>query len=243
MAGPTASDLVHWWPPPAAGGAHERVVGLLVELDGPAARDATLGGHHRRALSLHRDLVGAPLEAVVTCRHCGSDSEFPVPVEALLDLPVPAPGTVVSLDLAGGRAAYRLPTVEDLDATRGLAYDDAVRRLAERTHVGDAAPTLAPGDLTALAAAWADADPAAEVTVDLDCVGCGAGLAASVDPSEFVARDLDRLLDRLLREVHALATAYGWSEEAILGLPPSRRRRYLELVAPRTTASLTAVSS
>ncbi len=36
--------------------------------------------------------------------------------------------------------------------------------------------------------------------------------------------------ERLLREVHTLARAYGWSEGAILELGSARRERYLELV-------------
>jgi hypothetical protein len=38
---------------------------------------------------------------------------------------------------------------------------------------------------------------------------------------------------RLYTEVDRLARAYHWSEEAILALPVSRRRSYLELVAAR----------
>jgi hypothetical protein len=244
MTGPTVPDLIRLWPPPATGSAHERVVGLLVALNGPAAARVTLGTHHRQLLALHRDLVGTALEAVVTCRHCATDSEFPVPVEAVLDLPAPLPENIVTVEVDAVRETFRLPTVEDLDATHGLAYDDAVRRLAECTHVGGGAPLLGSGDLARLAAAWDEADPAGDVTVDVDCVGCGAPLAVSVDPVEFVTRDLDRFLDRVLREVHALATAYGWTEETILALPTSRRRRYLELVNPRASArSLTAVSS
>ncbi len=35
---------------------------------------------------------------------------------------------------------------------------------------------------------------------------------------------------RLLRDVHALATRYHWSEEAILRLPIPRRSEYLALL-------------
>jgi len=30
--------------------------------------------------------------------------------------------------------------------------------------------------------------------------------------------------------VHMLASAYGWSEQAILGLSPARRRLYMEML-------------
>ena len=35
---------------------------------------------------------------------------------------------------------------------------------------------------------------------------------------------------RLLREVHALASAYGWTESEILSLSTTRRHAYLEMV-------------
>jgi hypothetical protein len=38
-------------------------------------------------------------------------------------------------------------------------------------------------------------------------------------------------IDRLYEEIHLLALHYHWSEAALLGLPRSKRRRYLALVA------------
>jgi hypothetical protein len=35
----------------------------------------------------------------------------------------------------------------------------------------------------------------------------------------------------LLRDVHTLASAYGWKEDEVLHLTPARRHAYLELVA------------
>ena len=35
---------------------------------------------------------------------------------------------------------------------------------------------------------------------------------------------------RLLPEVHALASSYGWSEKEILALSPARRRSYIALL-------------
>jgi hypothetical protein len=34
---------------------------------------------------------------------------------------------------------------------------------------------------------------------------------------------------RLLYDVHALASAYGWSEDEVLAVSPARRRCYLEM--------------
>jgi len=38
-------------------------------------------------------------------------------------------------------------------------------------------------------------------------------------------------IDRLYEEIHVLALHYHWSEATLLGLPRSKRRRYLGLLA------------
>jgi hypothetical protein len=45
---------------------------------------------------------------------------------------------------------------------------------------------------------------------------------------------------RLLRDVHQLARAYGWSEAAIVSLPLDRRLAYLLLVEEDSDAALLA---
>jgi hypothetical protein len=226
------ADLVRWWPLTTAS-AHARVVALLMAVDGSAALSQPLGRHHQRLLALHRSWVGSVLDALVTCRHCGVDNEFPVPVAEVLALPAPGPEHVVDVTVAGAGTTFRLPTVEDLSTTSGAAYADAVRAVAARTCLIRPVPTLDDAEVRTLAAAWEDADPAAAISVDFPCVSCDAALSAAVDPAEFVARDLDRQVERLLGDVHAIASAYGWSEDAILSLPEGRRRRYLGLVDAR----------
>jgi hypothetical protein len=42
--------------------------------------------------------------------------------------------------------------------------------------------------------------------------------------------ELDAWARRMLREVHALAATYGWSEAEILRMSATRRRAYLDLI-------------
>lgn len=236
MNAPSAADVVRWWPLTTAS-AHTRVVAFLSAADGPDTLRQPLGRHHQRVLSLHRAFVGTALEAVVTCRHCGVDSEFPIPVSDVLGLPAPGPDHLVSVEVAGHATDFRLPTVGDVAATSGASYDEAVRAIARATCRTKPAPEIDPDQLRDLAAAWEEADPAATISVELACVSCSKSLFAVVDPAEFVARDLDRHVERLLADVHTLASSYGWGEHEILALPDERRRRYLRLVdAGRTRA-------
>ena len=252
--GPTrgAADLVRLWPAAPGRPATARVRELLVALHGAEVQRDPLSVHHQRLLALHRAVVGRAIEAVVGCARCGTDNEFTVPIAQICAVAAPAPDAAARLAVAGGEARFRLPTVADLDAVAGTSYGEGLRALAARTRL-DADPPdltdptdadLTDADLARLAQAWEELDPAGSVQVHLSCAGCGADLAADVAVAEFVARDLDRTVDGLLRDVDVIARAYGWSEDAILGLPAERRRRYVHLagradrLAPRHLAAV-----
>ena len=77
----------------------------------------------------------------------------------------------------------------------------------------------------------AEADPQADIELDLSCPACGHGWAATARRRRLPLAGARRLGGAALREVHALAWRYGWSERTILALPRRRRRgAYLELV-------------
>jgi hypothetical protein len=46
----------------------------------------------------------------------------------------------------------------------------------------------------------------------------------------FFWKEINHWANRILREVHLLASTYGWSEADILALTPTRRQWYLALV-------------
>ena len=75
-----------------------------------------------------------------------------------------------------------------------------------------------------------DADPQADVQLALACPGCRHEWSAPFDIATFFWSELKARAEMLLREVHELAAAYGWSENEILGLSAARRAAYLEIV-------------
>ena len=84
--------------------------------------------------------------------------------------------------------------------------------------------------LDALSADLSRMDPQADVWVSLDCAECGHEWSSPFDVTEYLWAELDAYTRRLLRDVHALAAAYGWSEDQVLAVGPMRRQCYLELV-------------
>jgi hypothetical protein len=76
----------------------------------------------------------------------------------------------------------------------------------------------------------AEADPLAEILLNFDCPACKENFAEPLDLASFFWSALDARVRRLLADVHALASAYGWSEAEILALSSQRRNFYLKQV-------------
>lgn len=84
--------------------------------------------------------------------------------------------------------------------------------------------------------ALAQVDPLVDVRVRAQCPGCGAAVAAPVDVEGATVTLLRSTQDELMASVATLARAFGWSERAIVELPPGRRQLYLRLLAEADAA-------
>ena len=74
------------------------------------------------------------------------------------------------------------------------------------------------------------ADPQANIEIPLKCVECEHGWNALFDIVSYLWTELDSWAQRTLNEIHLLASAYSWSESAILSLTPARRQLYVSMV-------------
>jgi hypothetical protein len=105
------------------------------------------------------------------------------------------------------------------------------RCVLEASFGGSAIPleTLSQATMTRVSAYLAEADPHAEILVELTCPACRYRWRVMMDIEYFLWAKVSALAKRLLREVHFLAQAYGWSEPEILALSSIRRQSYLEM--------------
>jgi hypothetical protein len=131
-----------------------------------------------------------------------------------------------------------LPTGADLAAVTAVSDPDAARLallegclLAGRR---EGQPVLAadlPADVTrALAARLDELDPLANISLPLTCPACGHAWEVILDIVSFFWAEINAWAERLVREVHTLAWAYGWREADILAMTARRRQKYLDLV-------------
>jgi len=78
---------------------------------------------------------------------------------------------------------------------------------------------------------WIEAqDPAADISLALNCPDCAHAWEMGFDIGVYFWREIQAAARRIVLEVDALARAYGWSETEILGMSASRRNLYLEMV-------------
>lgn len=203
--------------------------------DAAALRDAPLGRLHAATLGFHTALASPSLEGVVTCPSCASIVEFALDAGSLRGVSGETTSGELTVPAHEGiwRVRWRVPTAGDLAEVAGRTDAGAAlfARCCAVTGPGGEGTADAPADVVErIEAALADADPLAEVTVRLECPECGADFDADVDPIAFVWREVEARAQRVLREVDALARAYGWTEAEVLALSEQRRAAYLEIV-------------
>lgn len=163
---------------------------------------------------------------------CGTDFEIALPVGAI---ELPSSGDRVDVSLPDGRVAViRQPTGDDQRRwlqNHYLSPADAVTTIVQSLIVsGDVEPADGPS-LAAIGAALAELDPLVDFTVSCVCPSCDTPTDIAVDLEGLALARLAAVRRTLLADVHALASAYGWTESEVLAVPPERRLRYRELIA------------
>jgi hypothetical protein len=241
MSTPTASKLLDAWERGLEQPPYERAMSLLAaalpEADGEELARWSIGRRDAALLGLRERLFGARLACVTNCAWCGAPVEVDF-ATADITLPPPARDSVAfRFNAPDGdyEVELRLPNTLDLRALAdapdvGRLFRrcvTAVTRNGEPRRVEDDLPPELGAEISRRAEA---ADPQARVELQLLCPACGQEWTAPFDIVSFFWGEVHAWAERTLREVHLLASTYGWGEAEILALSPRRRRRYLGMV-------------
>lgn len=241
MERPEAATLLHAWERGAEQGPTVRGLLLLAAaLPGAAPGELAscrIGQRDSLLLEMRERLFGPDLECVSNCAHCGERIELAFPMDGIRA--GHGREEMFEAQAEGWRATFRLPTSADLlavEAERDAAA--AEKMLLRRCLIGvtslDGAE-LEPGELPATLVAAIDTrmgelDSQAQVVLDITCAACSRAARAIFDIVTHLWSEIDCWARGLTREIHAIASAYGWNEPQILALTPARRRAYLDLI-------------
>jgi hypothetical protein len=242
MAGSPTAQLLETW---------ERGLGLSPDLrifallgatpdKSPVSELATLtiGELDRRLFHLRGQIFGDRLNAITKCTACSEKLEITLNIADLELSPINEPPAPLVLERHGYRIEFRLPNGSDLLAldqhagTPGnrLSLVQRCVLCAQREGVDIPVADLPDETVNAMGAEMAAADPQADIRIALQCPQCSRSWQVPLDISAFFWSELDAWAVQQLRDVHELALAYGWNETDILGLSPTRRRFYLEMI-------------
>lgn len=233
----TAGDVVRLWERAAGERDAARSLTLLDEaLPGLAVDELAVGDVERALLELRELTFGPRLDAFVECPACGEPLELALDVRELLGAE-PPPTDGISLRDGDWTLKVRPLRAGDLLDVAGLSRKAARRRLLSASLLGvrrggaEVDPSELPEEVVERVVAALEAcDPLAEVRVGLTCPGCGHEWSALFDAGTFLWAELGMEARRVLGEVHALASAYGWREADVMALGPARRQFYLEAI-------------
>jgi hypothetical protein len=134
--------------------------------------------------------------------------------------------------LSGTTARFRIPAVKDvLEATSGHQPADALADLCVD------APAISRSLARRLDRALSALAPRLDDLLGGTCPACGHQVTLRFDPVAYTLAELRGAFSGIYFDIHALASAYGWREAAILALPRGRRRRYASIVADSLAAA------
>lgn len=213
------------------GGVHTRLAGLAAAVEGavPAAlAGLDLAAWEDRLLGLRARLLGRRIEAEAQCPSCGARVALIFSADDLPREPATEAAGLGPLHL-GDLLALE---AEGLTGEAGLA---ALLAAATRTPRAAAAERLAGPDRAALVAALETRAAGLGLELGTACTDCATAMTVPFDIARFLDDELAGRATRLLDEIHLIATAYHWSEAAILALPTARRRAYLDRILAAST--------
>jgi hypothetical protein len=212
---------------------------LLTGFPGVAERHAAAMSVAKRDLALlclHSGSFGALLSGFSVCPSCGERLEFALPDAPLaatlrsaaeIRRAVTHGGCTIQLRLANSIDIAAAAAKPDVDVARSsllaccLEATDAEGATIPFAVVPEAARLEALAQLQAM-------HGAAELSISLSCPACEAQETVLLDVASFLWAQVQHAARLLLDDVHELAWAYGWAEQAILAMSAARRQGYLE---------------
>jgi hypothetical protein len=209
---------------------------VLPEVEPQRLARLPLGQRDALLLRLRERTLGRIVKGLVLCPKCNCRLEFPFDLRTYDATAALACRHGEQTLAAGGyEVRFRLPDSEDLNAmalapeveiARGLLISRCV--LAAAKEGSPISPMALPEEvLEELGRRMEELDPLSFLPLHLDCPRCSHQWMALLDVGHLLWQEISVAAERLLRDVHTLASAYGWSEGEILAMSDARRRFYL----------------
>ena len=164
------------------------------------------------------------------CATCGHDVDLPVTLSGAPRKAAHSNFPAISVGTSLGRRRFEAPNGAHEETLARAQGGDPARQLLALCGLADTAKADAEAfsaeDMALIETAFEETCPDIADAVSAACPSCQAAIEARIDPLQFAFPRPQTLL----REIHAIAATYHWSEAEILALPSSRRAAYADLI-------------
>lgn len=238
----SASELLDVWERGLAQSFVQRALTLLAaarpETEPEELAKLSIGQRDALLLMLREWTFGPSLPCLATCPNCSQLLEFILDIAEIRAVPEAELAQILSLTVSDYVVQFRLPNSEDLAALPAAEDPNTAQPLllnhcliaVHQNNQERSTERLPVHVVQAVADKMAKADPQADVQLELSCPSCQYQWQMTFDIVSFFWGEIDAWARRILREVHILASAYGWPEADVLAMSPWRRQLYLEMV-------------
>lgn len=239
----SASELLKTWEYGVSETPLARALALVAtfcpELTEQEVASLTIGERDGYLLTFREWIFGSQMACQTVCPACKEQLEMKINTSDIRAPSQTAAKGPLTRNIDGYDLTFRLPTSHDLAQITGTTDTDIARQklldfcILDVTHNSCTCTKaeLPVSVIKALVEEMDRADPQADPHLALSCPSCNHGWTAPFDILSFIWSEINSWAQRLLREVHTLASAYGWQETEILNMSPMRRNCYLGMIS------------
>lgn len=206
----------------------------------------SIGQRDGLLIELRESLFGSNVNSLSECPHCHEQLELTLDLQNIRVLENDAIKAPMKLSIENYLLKFRLPDSSDILFIESLSnVEEARAAILNRCLIASSVSTpkkkqkgqvckleeLPLEIIDKVETAMSEADPQADVKLDLTCPACQRTWLATFDIASFLWAEVNAWAERVLNEVHLLARAYAWREQDILDMTTARRQYYLSRVA------------
>lgn len=228
------------WPQPSVERALLLLAAACPEATAKELARLSIGQRDSLLMTLREWTFGSRLVSRVPCEKCGEPLQLTCDtsdIRVAQAVQTMGAADALSLSADGYEVWFRLPNSEDIAVAESVDIESAERFVLGRcllrvTRDATERPVdeLPQQVVDVIGERMAEADPQSDVQLALVCAVCSHNWLVTFDVVSYFWSEIGSWAHRVLREVHILASAYGWHEEEILAMSPWRRQVYLEMV-------------
>lgn len=237
----TASKLLSVWERASRQTPVERALLFLgaacPERTAEELEQLSIGERDSLLVTLREWTFGSQLVSRLVCKKCGERLELSLKLSDVRVVREVEAAAALTVNADGYEVVFRLPNSEDVKAVTRTAVDSdleqfLLRRCVLRVTkdgVEQSAAELPYAMIERIVDGMAAADPQSSPLL-LACAACSHQWQVGFDIVSYFWAEVNAWANRVLREVHVLASRYGWREDDILAMSSWRRQSYLEMI-------------